>query len=382
MQTMNNNRKASFESAERIVVKVGSNLLTKDNGLNIDFVQAISRQICRLIDGGIQVVLVSSGSMAAGLRKLGLAKRPDEIPKRQAVSAVGQATLMMEYEKAFEAYGKKVAQLLLTSDGLYQRKRYLNARNTLHTLLSWHIVPIINENDTISIEEIKFGDNDTLSAMIALLVNADVLINLTDIDGLYNKDPRTHADAALIQVVSTIKKDIERYASDIPGALGTGGMMTKIRAARKVNTAGIPMVIAQGTKPDILLRLLEGEPHGTFFAPKGHKMTNRKCWIGFTSRPKGVIRIDEGAVKAITKNGKSLLPAGIVDVIGEFGAGSPVEFINGTGEVLGTGLVNYSAEDIRKIMGLRTSEIKHRLGEKPYDEVIHRDNLTVVWECD
>lgn len=379
---MNNNRTACFESAKRIVVKVGSNLLTKDNGLNIDFVHAISRQICSLMDEGIQVVLVSSGSMAAGLRKLGLGKRPDEIPKRQAVSAVGQPTLMMAYEEAFEAYRKQVAQLLLTSDGLYQRKRYLNARNTLHTLLSWQIVPIINENDTISIEEIKFGDNDTLSAMIALLVNADVLINLTDIDGLYNKDPRTHADAELIPVVSTIRKDIERFASDIPGALGTGGMMTKIRAARKVNTAGIPMVIARGTKPDILLRLIGGEPHGTFFAPKGHKMPNRKCWIGFTSRPKGMIRIDDGAVRAITRNGKSLLPAGVVEVTGEFGPGAPVEFASGTGEVLGTGLVNYSAEDIRKIMGLRTSEIKKRLGEKPYDEVIHRDNLTVVWECE
>jgi glutamate 5-kinase len=379
---MNTNRKECFANAKRIVVKVGSNLLTRDNGLNIAFVQSISRQICRLIDHGIQVILVSSGSMAAGIRKLEMSRRPEEIPKRQAVSAVGQASLIMEYEKAFEAYGKKVAQVLLTSDGLYQRRRYLNARNTLHTLLSWHIVPIINENDTVSIEEIKFGDNDTLSAMIALLVNADVLINLTDIDGLYNKDPRSHADAELIPMVSTIKRDIEQFASDIPGALGTGGMMTKIRAARKVNTAGIPMFIAQGTKPDILLRLMDGEEHGTFFAPKRQKMTNRKCWIGFTSKPRGMIRIDDGAVKAITRKGKSLLPAGIVDVVGEFGAGSPVEFINGVGEVLGTGLVNYSADDIRRIMGLRTSEIKERLGEKPYDEVIHRDNLTVVWECD
>jgi glutamate 5-kinase len=379
---MNINRTSCFTSAKRIVVKVGSNLLTRENGLDVEFVQSISRQICRMIDQGLQVILVSSGSMAAGLRKLELTRRPEEIPKRQAVSAVGQASLIMEYEKAFEAYGKKVAQVLLTSDGLYQRKRYLNARNTLHTLLSWHIVPIINENDTVSIEEIKFGDNDTLSAMIALLANADALINLTDIDGLYNKDPRTYDDAELIPIVSTIKRDIERFASDIPGDLGTGGMMTKIRAARKVNTAGIPMFIAQGTKPDILLRLLKGEDHGTFFAPKRQKMPNRKCWIGFTTKPMGLIRIDDGAVRAITGKGKSLLPAGIVEVIGEFGAGSPVEFINVGGEVLGTGLVNYSADDIRKIMGLQTSEIKKRLGEKPYDEVIHRDNLTVVWECD
>ena len=375
-------RKNCLALARRVVVKAGSNVLTKDKGLNLEVVHSISRQICGLMDRGLEVVLVSSGAMAAGLRKLGLPKRPDEIPQRQAVAAVGQAGLIMEYEKAFEQYGKKVAQVLLTGDGLYQRKRYLNARNTLHTLLSWKIVPIINENDTVSVEEIKFGDNDNLSAMIALLLNADVLINLTDIDGLYDKDPRIHSDARLIPVVDHIRRDIENCASAIPGTLGTGGMLTKIRAARKVSMAGIPMIIARGSREDILFQLFAGEEHGTFFIPKQQKMANRKCWIGFSVKPKGMIRIDDGAVQALLERGKSLLPIGITDVEGDFSMGAAVEFRNGSGDVLGVGLVNYSSSDIRKIMGLRTDQIAERLGQKPYDEVIHRDNLTVTGECE
>ncbi|MEE4355182.1 MAG: glutamate 5-kinase [Desulfococcaceae bacterium] len=375
-------RKNTIASARRAVVKVGSNVLTRDSGLNLEAVHSISRQICTLIDAGREIVLVSSGAMAAGLRKLGLSKRPDEIPKRQAIAAVGQAGLMMEYEKAFEQYGKQVAQILLTGDGLRQRKRYLNARNTLHTLMAWKIVPVINENDTVSVEEIKFGDNDNLSAMIALLLDADILINLTDIDGLYNKDPRRYPDAELIPFVDTIHRDIESYASAIPGALGTGGMLSKIRAARKVNTAGIPMMIACGSKTDILFRIFDGEEHGSFFIPKKQKMTNRKCWIGFSLKPGGRLRIDDGAARAILEKGKSLLPIGITAVEGEFGIGAPVEFQNGGSDVLGVGLVNYSAADIRKIMGLRSDQIQKRLGEKPYDEVIHRDNLSITGECE
>jgi glutamate 5-kinase len=375
---MKTDRTACFNSVKRAVVKVGSNVLTKDQGLNIGLIESVSGQICRLIDKGVEIILVSSGAMAAGVRKLGLERRPDEIPKRQAVAAVGQAGLMMEYEKAFELYEKKVAQILLTGDGLTSRKRYLNARNTLHTLLSWKVVPIINENDTVSVEEIKFGDNDNLSAMITLLMNADILINLTDIDGLYTKDPRVFPDARLIPAVDGIRKEIEKFASDIPGALGTGGMSSKIKAARKVTTAGIPMVIAKGTKPDILIKLFSGEEHGTFFVPKKEKLTNRKCWIGFNLKPKGLLRIDKGAAKALLERGKSLLPSGIVGVEGEFDAGAAVEFKNGDGEIIGTGLVNYSSADIRKIMGLQTNKIEEQLGYKPYDEVIHRDNLTIT----
>ncbi len=360
------------------MVKVGSNVLTEDHGLNITAIQSISRQICALIESGLEVILVSSGAMASGIKKVGLDKRPDEIPKRQAIAAVGQAGLIMEYEKAFARYHKKVAQILLTGDDLNNRKRYLNARNTLCTLLSWHVVPIVNENDTVMIEEIQFGDNDNLAAMITLLMDADILINLTDIDGLYNKDPRTNLDAELIPVVPTIKSDIEKYAGSIPGALGTGGMLSKITAARKVTSAGVPMVIANGGKPDVLKKLFSGKDLGTFFVSKKKKLKSRKCWIAFTLQPKGIITIDEGAARAILNRGKSLLPSGIVGVEGEFNVGAPVEFRKGAGEKLGTGLVNYSSADIRKIMGLKSNQIKDRLGYKPYDDVIHRDNLAIT----
>ncbi|MGD2151424.1 MAG: glutamate 5-kinase [Desulfobacterales bacterium] len=377
---MNDNRKFNFTSARRVVVKVGSNVLTEDQGLNLKAIRSISGQICGLIDGGREVILVSSGAMASGVKKIGLDKRPDEIPKRQAVAAVGQAGLIMEYEKAFARDHKQVAQILLTGDDLNNRQRYLNARNAILMLLSWHVVPIVNENDTVMIEEIQFGDNDNLAAMITLLLDADILINLTDIDGLHTKDPRANPDASLIPVVSTISKDIIRFAGEIPGALGTGGMLSKIKAARKVTAAGIPMVIANGNRPDILKKLFSDQEPGTFFVPKTKKLKSRKCWIAFTLKPKGVLMVDEGAAAAIMNRGKSLLPSGIVDVEGDFGVGAPVEFKKGEHETLGTGLVNYSSTDIRKIMGLKSSQIKERLGYKLYDDVIHRDNLAITAE--
>jgi glutamate 5-kinase len=377
---MKNNRKSIFNNAKRLVVKVGSNVLTEDHGLNLKAIRSISRQICRLIDSGLEVILISSGAMASGVKKIGLDKRPDEIPKRQAIAAVGQAGLIMEYEKAFARYHKKVAQILLTGDDLNNRIRYLNARNTLCMLLSWQVVPIINENDTVMIEEIQFGDNDNLAAMITLLMDADILVNLTDIDGLYTKNPRKYPDAELIPLVSTIRENIVKVAGDIPGPLGTGGMLSKINAARKVTASGIPMVIANGGKPDILIKLFSGKEIGTFFVSKKKKLKSRKCWIAFTLKPKGAIRIDDGAAAAILNRGKSLLPSGIVHVEGEFNVGAPVEFKNGDNETLGTGLVNYSSADIRKIMGFKSSQIKKILGHKPYDDVIHRDNLAITSE--
>lgn len=377
---MKNNRKSIFNNAKRLVVKVGSNVLTEDHGLNLKAIRSISRQICRLIDSGLEVILISSGAMASGVKKIGLDKRPDEIPKRQAIAAVGQAGLIMEYEKAFARYHKKVAQILLTGDDLNNRIRYLNARNTLCMLLSWQVVPIINENDTVMIEEIQFGDNDNLAAMITLLMDADILVNLTDIDGLYTKNPRKYPDAELIPLVSTIRENIVKVAGDIPGPLGTGGMLSKINAARKVTASGIPMVIANGGKPDILIKLFSGKEIGTFFVSKKKKLKSRKCWIAFTLKPKGAIRIDDGAAAAILNRGKSLLPSGIVHVEGEFNVGAPVEFKNGDNETLGTGLVNYNSADIRKIMGFKSSQIKKILGHKPYDDVIHRDNLAITSE--
>ncbi len=367
-----------LKAAKRIVVKVGSNVLTAPQGLNLEVVDAISTQISSLIDRGLEVLFVSSGAMAAGLRKMGLSRRPEEIPKRQAIAAVGQSGLMNAYEAAFGRHDKRVAQILLTSEDLNNRKRYLNARNTLHTLLDWKVVPIINENDTVMVEEIKLGDNDNLAAMITLLMDADFLINLTDIEGLYTKDPRTQPDAQLIPEVAVFKREIEGFASHIPGALGRGGMLSKIRAAKKVTAAGVPMIIARGTKPDILPRLFSGEIHGTYFAPRDKKLNRRKCWIAYTLSPKGSLIVDAGAESALLQKGKSLLPSGIIEVEGEFAPGAPAALKNQKRESIGIGLVNYSAADIRAIMGLKTSQIKARLGAKPYDEVIHRDNLVIT----
>ncbi|MDP7354024.1 MAG: glutamate 5-kinase [Desulfobacterales bacterium] len=375
---MDSIRTTCFKKARRVVVKVGSGVLTTDSGLNLKAIRSISRQICELIDKDLQVILVSSGAMASGIKKIGLLKRPDEIPKRQAVAAVGQAGLIREYEKVFAKHNKKVAQILLTSDGLSNRKRYLNARNTLHTLLAWQVVPIINENDTVSVEEIKFGDNDNLAAMITLLMDADILIILADIEGLYTKDPRTHPEAELVSSVSAIKKAILKMADEIPGSLGTGGMLGKIEAAKKVMAAGTPMVVAKGEETNVLLKLFSGEEIGTFFIPKKDKLAVRKCWIAFHLKPKGVIRVDDGAAAAILKRGKSLLPSGILGVEGEFNVGAAVQFIKDENKILGIGLVNYSTVDIRKIMGLKSGKIKERLGYKPYDEVIHRDNLVLT----
>jgi len=373
-----NLRPLPIESVRRVVVKVGSNVLTAPGGLNVKVMRELARQIGTLMDRGLEIILVSSGAMASGVKKIGLERRPDELPRRQAVAAVGQAGLIMEYEKVFERHGRKVAQILLTSEDLTSRKRYLNARNTLNTLLEWKIVPIINENDTVSVEEIKLGDNDNLAAMISLLMDADLLISLSDIDGLFTKDPRTHADAQLIPVVAAITKGTEKAAGSIPGPLGTGGMMSKLAAARKVNSAGVPMVIAKGDKPDILTRLLDGEPHGTYFVPRREKLTRRKCWIAFSLKPKGSLTVDAGAKTALTRRGKSLLASGVVGVQGEFAVGAAVEFRGPEGEPLGVGLVNYSAADIRRVMGLRSQHIRQVLGHKSYDEVIHRDNLVIT----
>jgi glutamate 5-kinase len=281
-------RKDIIASVRRVVVKVGSGVLTKNLDLNTELINRLSGEICWLIQKrGVEVLLVSSGAIASGLKKVGLTHHPSDIPKKQAVAAVGQSRLIMEYEKAFERCGQKVAQILLTMDDLSNRRRYLNARNTLYTLLRWHIVPIINENDTVVVKEIKFGDNDTLSAMITHLMDADLLINLTDIDGLYDKDPRIHPDATLFPVVSAIDRTVEKAACKIPSAVGSGGMYSKVQAAKKVTISGIPMVIANGLAHDILRRIFEAQEVGTFFLARQEKMTSRKCWIAFTLKSKG-----------------------------------------------------------------------------------------------
>ena len=377
---MNKTRRELFVNAHRIIVKVGSGVLSCEEGLNLVVVQSISAQISRLVKDGRQVILVSSGAVASGMKKIGLTRKPQRIPEKQAAAAIGQAGLMRQYEKAFSISDINVAQVLLTGEDTSNRKRYLNSRNTLNMLLSWGVVPIVNENDTVAIEEIKFGDNDNLSAMIALMMDADALVNLTDIDGLYTKDPRQNTDASLIPVVTTIGKNIEDLAGEIPGALGTGGMRTKIRAAKKVCAAGIPMTIASGAYPGVLEELFSGQPHGTYFAPKKEKLDTRKRWIAFSSKPTGEIMIDRGAQKALLKNGTSLLPSGITSVHGDFGIGAPVNCVDTDKNIIGVGLVNYSSSDIKEIMGLKSAQIEERLGYKDYDEVIHRNNLAITCE--
>lgn len=364
-------------TARRVVVKLGSNVITAKNSLNLEVIESISKQICTLMDKGIEVILVSSGAMAAGLRKMEMERRPEEIPKRQAISAIGQSGVMNAYEKSFTRCDKKVAQILLTAEDLNNRKRYLNARNTLNTLIDWQVVPIINENDTIMVEEIKLGDNDNLAAMITLLMDADFLFILTDIDGLYDKDPRLHPEAELIPRVTNFKKEIEEFASEIPGTLGTGGMLSKIQAAQKVTSAGIPMIVARGDISNILPHLFAGENHGTYFVPKKEKMASRKCWIAHTLAPKGSIVIDDGAVHAVRQNGKSLLPIGVISVQGDFEEGAAVSFKTSADQIIGVGLVNYRSFDIDLIKGLKTYQIEACLGSRHYDEIIHRDNLVL-----
>jgi len=370
-------RDSYLKNINRLVIKLGSNILTTNQGLNITIIRQLAMQVHQLIEKGKQITIVSSGAMAAGMRKLNLKSRPAEIPLRQAIAAIGQAGLIQEYEKAFEFFDYKVAQVLLTRTDLSNRTRYLNARNTIRALLDWNVTPIINENDTVAIEEIKFGDNDHLSAMIALMLNADLLINLTDIDGLFDKDPRKHDDAKLIPVVTSFTRDLENCASEIPGTLGTGGMLTKIKAAQKVTTAGIPMVIARASM-DVLIQILDGQNVGTFFVPKNQKMKNRKCWIAFTKKTRGHIQVDDGANHAIFNKGKSLLPIGVIGVQGKFSIGDAISIETQSGQEIGTGLTNYSSDDIQLIMRKKSHEIEQILGEKPYDEIIHRNNMVIT----
>ena len=367
---------------KRVVVKVGSGVLTTSHGLNRRVINDLTDDVCGLKKRGIEVILVSSGAIASGLKKIGMAKRPESISHQQAVAAIGQSTLMMIYEKAFGRHGQRVAQVLITRDDLHHRRRYLNARNTLFTLLSWKIVPIINENDTVVVDEIKFGDNDNLSAMVTNLTESQLLINLTDIDGFFNKDPRIHKDARPIGVVEKVNKEVMRYASSIPGFLGTGGMAAKIRAAQKVAFAGAPTIIANGLKRGILKNIFMGKEEGTIFMPRDAALCSRKHWIAFTRSPKGEVLVDRGAEAALLKRGKSLLPSGIKEVRGRFSLGDSVVLLTEDEKALAVGMVNYDSSDIEKIMGLKSKEIESRLGFKHDDEVIHRDNLVLTGDME
>jgi len=374
-------RKRLLAKAKRSVIKVGSAVITSSDGLNMEVIGAIASDICGLLEERREVILVSSGAIASGLRRMGLTKKPESTSQKQALAAIGQSLLMKAYEEAFGLYGRKVAQVLLTRDDLSNRKRYLNARNTLLTLLAWKIVPVINENDTVSIDEIKFGDNDNLSAMVTNLTDADLLLSLTSTDGLYDKDPNLHKDACLIAIVKGADKDVLQFAGTA-GRMGTGGMAAKVMAARKVALAGVPTVIANGTAPGMIKRVFEGMETGTLFVPNETALCGRKHWIAFTKSPRGDVMIDRGAAIAVVEKGKSLLPSGIIEVKGRFSQGDSVNVLGPDGKAIAMGMVNYHSGEIRKIAGARSSEIESRLGFRHDDEVIHRDNLVLMTELE
>jgi glutamate 5-kinase len=360
-------------------VKIGSRVLTsKGEGLDFEVISHLVEQISDLAHAGKEVFVVSSGAVAAGIKELKLKDLPRTIPQKQAVAAVGQSHLIWAYERAFKQHRQRVAQVLLTHEDLRQRARYLNARNTLLTLIRLETVPIINENDTVSVEEIKLGDNDSLSAMVADLVQADLLLILTDVEGLYTADPRIDPMAELLAEIPRVTPAIEAMGGLPQHAVARGGMFTKIQAAKKLATSGIPTIIANGFRPGIMAAVLAGEVVGTLFHPERRLWRGRKRWIVTTLRPRGALFVDEGAKAAVVSKGKSLLPSGILSVEGEFEFGDLVRCCDRSGSEFGRGLVNYPGRDVRLIKGLHTSKIEGTLGHKYCDEVIHRDNL-VVW---
>jgi len=378
VEAMGVSRKKLLRPVKRVVVKVGSAVLAGRDGLSRKVLYNLSDDIFALWQKGLEVALVSSGAIASGLKKIGLPRRPDSISEKQAVAAVGQCSLMLAWEKAFGRHGQKVAQILITRDDFNHRGRYLNARNTIFTLLSWRIIPVINENDTVVMEEIKFGDNDSLSAMVTDLLDAQFLVMLTNEDGLFDRDPRTHENAKLIKVVQRVNRETLACAGSKPGSFGTGGMESKIRAGQKASLSGVPVVIANGSKRGILQEIFKGKDTGTLILPQDVNLCSRKRWIAFTKAAKGEIVVDRGAEKALLGGGKSLLPSGVREVKGQFSHGDSVVVVNEFSEELGVGMVNYDSDDIRKIMGRKTTEIESVLGFRHDDEVIHRDNLVIT----
>ena len=369
-----------FHRVRRLVVKVGSSLIASAGaGLDPLQIQRLADELAATWQSGVEIALVSSGAIAAGMGRLGLASRPRSIPEKQAAAAVGQSQLMWHYEQAFSRHLLQVAQVLLTQEDISDRARYLNARNTLMTLLHFRVLPIINENDTVAVEEIKVGDNDNLAALVAHLIDADLLVILTDVDGLYTGDPRRDPRARRLELVETITPELGRLVwDDDEEQISVGGMGTKLQAAQKAVTSGIPMVIAGGGEPQIVRRILRGEPVGTCFLPKGDRLAARKRWIAFAAPPQGRLHVDHGACRAVTEGGKSLLPSGLLGVEGEFDAGEVVGLLDPAGKEFARGVTNYAAQDLQKICGAKTTVRTQVLGHKSFDEVIHRDNLVVL----
>lgn len=377
------NNEASREAlkkAKRIVIKVGTSTITYANGKrNFSQIDRLAREISDLQNQGKEMILVTSGAVAVGVDRMGLPGKPKTIPGKQAAAAVGQGVLMHTYEKFFADYGQIVAQVLITKTEAIDRHRYTNTRNTFMELMRQRVIPIVNENDVVALDELKIGDNDNMSALVAGIVDADLVIILSDVDGLYTDNPQTHPDAVIVPEVAEITPEIEASAGGVGSARGTGGMATKIQAAKAATSSGIHLVIASGTEKNAITRVLQGEELGTLFVSRENRLQFRKRWLAFGAKIAGSIVVDDGCAKAIRKaGGCSILPAGVFAVQGEFLPGSTVSVIDKDAHELARGLVHYSSAELEQIKGCNSGEIANVLGHKNFDEVIHRDDLVIL----
>ena len=383
-------REDILKGIKRVVIKIGSSVIsnrdkgrsTLECGLSRDWVRHYARKIKGIRDKGYDVVLVSSGAIMAGRERLEFGRANLTVPEKQACAAIGQSFLMHTYEKAFEKKGLMVAQILLSHDDLGNRRRYLNAKHTIEALLEKGVIPIINENDSVTVEEIKIGDNDSLSATVACLVDAQLLIILSDVEGLYDRDPSLKnksgtEKAQLISHVSKVNADIERIAGKSKNRLTVGGMVTKVLAAKKTMSFGIPALVVNGLEEKVIESIFSGKEVGTLFWSGKGKIRDRKHWIAHTLKPSGTLTIDEGARKALVERGKSLLPAGLITVKGHFEFGNALTLLDESGKEIGRGLVNYNSRDLERIKGMKTSAVRSMMEESFYEEVIHRDDLVV-----
>ena len=372
-------KKRYWPQVRRVVVKIGSQVLSSHDGIEEARIKGLARDLARLHDQGKELVVVSSGAVAAGMTRLQNHEKPKTIPQKQALAAVGQIKLMAVYEKYFSRFQKVVAQVLLTHEDIADRRRYLNAKHTFQTLLELSIIPIVNENDTVAVDEMKFGDNDQLSSLVATLLKADLLVILSDVNGVYDRDPRTHKEAQLIPVVTRIEEIQEKLGGGGLSPHGTGGISSKLSAAQKAAAGGIPTVIVNGLESGILSRVFDPEDEvGTLVVPGENPLAHRKHWIAYNLKPIGEIVVDPGARDAVVEKGKSLLAAGLKEVRGSFKEGDCVRCLDAQGREFARGLVNYSARELNQIKGLHSSKIERVLGHKAYDEVIHRDDLVLI----
>ncbi len=377
--TQLNYKKDILRRARRVVVKIGSQILFSADGIEEARLKGLVRDLAELHNQRKEVIVVSSGAIAAGMTRLGRKERPKTIPEKQALAAVGQIKLMALYERSFSRFEKSVAQVLLTHEDLANRQRYINAKHTFQMLLELSIIPIVNENDTVAVEEMKFGDNDHLSALVATMLGADLLVILSDVEGVYDCDPRAHNDACLIPLVEDIRAVREKIIGETLSTYGTGGILTKIGAAEKAAAAGIPTVITSGLQAGTIAKVFDPQEEiGTLVLPEENRLTHRKHWIAYNLKPVGEIIVDQGAHEALVRKGKSLLPSGLREVRGTFGVGECVRCLDLQGQEFARGLVNYSAQELNQIKGLHTSKIEKVLGYKAFDEIIHRDDLVLL----